>query len=234
MLIGMIQNAASNGLKHYDALNTVARNVANYSTYGYKAKRFDMFLDLEGNLQTSDRTDTSRGTSEITNDEFDVAIQNPNGYFMVTRPDGTQAYTRDGRFRLDGDRTLVTVKGDIVGEGITVPKDLKRLIIMPNGQIKAETGKEIRKMIGTLDIVEFDNSAGLIRTNDNQLLSSERSGEAHLLKNPELQQGAIERSNVDLYDEVHTSMRINSGVITNMRLIKVMDELLNQAIRIKQ
>jgi flagellar basal body rod protein FlgG len=47
-------------------------------------------------------------------------------------------------------------------------------------------------------------------------------------------QGALERSNVDLYDEIHTSMRINAGVITNMRLVKLMDELLNQAIRIRQ
>jgi flagellar basal body rod protein FlgG len=47
-------------------------------------------------------------------------------------------------------------------------------------------------------------------------------------------QGAPERSNVDLYDEVHNSMRINAGVITNMRLVKLMDELLSQAIRIRQ
>ena len=67
--------------------------------------------------------------------EFDLALKNPNAYFMVTRPDGSQAYTKDGRFRLNRDRILVTQEGDIVGQGIQIPQDFGKLMVSPTGEV---------------------------------------------------------------------------------------------------
>ncbi|MFN7311015.1 MAG: flagellar hook-basal body protein [Vampirovibrionales bacterium] len=235
MLIGMIQSAANNGLVHYNALNSVVKNMANYTTTGYKAERFDLYLDGPNALKGSLQTDTTAGQQELTQNEFDLALKNPNAYFMVTRPDGSQAYTKDGRFRLNRDRILVTQEGDIVGQGIQIPQDFGKLMVSPTGEVSIKKKEDgYKKVIGQLSVARFDNPAGLVKTSRNQLLPSEESGTPTLEEKPQIMQGALERSNVDLYDEVHNSMRINAGVITNMRLVKLMDELLNQAIRIRQ
>ncbi len=235
MLIGMIQSAANNGLVHYNALSSVVKNMANYSTIGYKGEKFEIYLDGNDALNGAVQQDMSAGTPELTQNEFDLALQNPNAFFMVTKPDGTQAYTKDGRFRLNRDRVLVTQEGDIVGHGIQVPQDFGKLMISPTGEISIKKKEEgYKKPLGKLNVVSFTNPAGLIKTSHNQLLASEASGSPTLEAKPRIMQGALERSNVDLYDEIHESMRINTGVITNMRLVKLMDELLNQAIRIRQ
>jgi flagellar basal-body rod protein FlgG len=233
--IGLMQAATANSLQHYNALNSVVKNVANYSTYGYKAEHFDTFLDVENNLQGYKSTETSAGIPELTQDEHHISLRNPDSFLMVTKPDGTQAYTRDGRMRLNEHRQLVTETGDIIGAGIVVPKDEGKLLISEVGDVTYRRKKNAQdEVLGHLDVVRFNNPDGLLRISDNQLLPTERSGEPELSPKPRIMQGALERSNVDLYDEIHASMRINTGVITNLRLIKVMDELLNQAIRIRQ
>jgi flagellar basal-body rod protein FlgG len=235
MLIGLIQSAANNGLVHYNALNSVVKNMANYTTTGYKAERFDLYLDGANALKGAVQNDTSAGQAELTQNEFDLALKNPNAYFMVTRSDGSQAYTKDGRFRLNRDRILVTQEGDIVGQGLQIPQEYDKFLVSPTGEVSIKTKeKGYKKVLGQLSIARFSNPAGLLKTSRNQLLPSQESGTPTLEEKPGIMQGALERSNVDLYDEVHNSMRINAGVITNMRLVKLMDELLSQAIRIRQ
>ncbi len=130
---------------------------------------------------------------------------------------------------------MVTQEGDIVGQGIQIPQDFGKLMVSPTGEVSIKKKEDgYKKVIGQLSVARFDNPAGLVKTSRNQLLPSEESGTPTLEEKPQIMQGALERSNVDLYDEVHNSMRINAGVITNMRLVKLMDELLNQAIRIRQ
>jgi flagellar basal-body rod protein FlgG len=234
-LIGLMQAATANSLVHYNAMNSVVKNVANYGTYGYKAEHFETFLDVDNNLQGYRSTETGAGLPELTQDEYHIALRNPNAFLMVTKPDGTQAYTRDGRLRLNEDRFLVTEEGDLIGAGIRVPTEEGKLLISENGEVTFREKKNTHpQVLGHLDVVRFNNPDGLQRMAHNQLLPTERSGQPQLLEKPRVMQGALERSNVDLYDEIHTSMRINTGVITNLRLIKVMDELLNQAIRIRQ
>jgi flagellar basal body rod protein FlgG len=122
-----------------------------------------------------------------------------------------------------------------VGQGIQIPQDFGKLMVSPTGEVSIKKKEDgYKKVIGQMSIARFDNPAGLVKTSRNQLLPSEESGTPTLEEKPQIMQGALERSNVDLYDEVHNSMRINAGVITNMRLVKLMDELLNQAIRIRQ
>ena len=43
------------------------------------------------------------------------------GFFQVLLPDGSQAYTRDGSFKIDSEGRLVTASGYEVQPSITVP-----------------------------------------------------------------------------------------------------------------
>ena len=59
----------------------------------------------------------------------DFMITGGTGFFVVRKPDGTQAYTRAGNFGYDGAGQLVTQQGDLVldqaGRPITFPKNMK-------------------------------------------------------------------------------------------------------------
>ena len=60
----------------------------------------------------------TQGPLQTTENPTDVGIQG-EGYFRVTLPDGTTGYTRDGSFKLDSQRRLVTSDGYLLADGIT-------------------------------------------------------------------------------------------------------------------
>ena len=107
------------------ALNTIANNLANMSTVGFKA-RLAQFADLfyqnigatgngdpvqvgAGTQISAISTDFSSGTSNFTGLNTNVALQG-NGFFVVS--DGTNQYlTRAGNFSLDSSGNLITTGG---------------------------------------------------------------------------------------------------------------------------
>jgi flagellar basal-body rod protein FlgF len=75
-----------------------------------------------GVMNSPEQTDFEQGSLQATNEELDMAIQG-SGFFRVNTPDG-ERYTRDGRFTLDSNGTLVTPDGyqvlDENGQQITL------------------------------------------------------------------------------------------------------------------
>lgn len=107
------------------ALNTIANNLANMNTVGFKARTAhfaDLFYQEIGSTGIGDpiqvgagtqissiSTDFSDGASNYTGLNTDVALQG-NGFFVVS--DGTSQYlTRAGNFSLDARGNLVTPSG---------------------------------------------------------------------------------------------------------------------------
>jgi flagellar hook protein FlgE len=107
------------------ALNTIANDLANMNTVGFKARTAhfaDLFYQQIGATGTGDpiqvgagtqvssiSTDFSNGSSNWTGLDTDVALQG-NGFFMVS--DGTNQYlTRAGDFSLDASGNMVTTNG---------------------------------------------------------------------------------------------------------------------------
>jgi flagellar hook protein FlgE len=107
------------------ALNTIANNLANMNTTGYKAgtaEFSDLFYQEIGATGSGDpiqsgggtqiarvSTDFSSGTANWTGLSTDVALQG-NGFFIVS--DGQNQYlTRDGNFSLDANGNLITANG---------------------------------------------------------------------------------------------------------------------------
>jgi flagellar hook protein FlgE len=118
-------NAASRGL------DVIGHNIANANTTGMKASRAE-FSDLyAGNLASSGSATPGTGVAvsaisqqftqgniTATGNSLDVAI-NGSGFFNVVLPNGDQAYTRAGNFKMDKDGYIVTnegarLQGDIV------------------------------------------------------------------------------------------------------------------------
>src|SRR5882724_3699149 len=122
-------------------LDNISHNLANVATNGYK-KSHAVFEDLiyqnlrQSGAASSDQTqlpsglqvglgvrpvatarDFSQGGLQQTGNTYDVAISG-NGFFQVTMPDGTTAYSRDGTIKPDANGQLVTNNGYPVQPGI--------------------------------------------------------------------------------------------------------------------
>lgn len=219
----------------YNAMEPVSENFGNYGTYGYKAQRFEQFIRPDGAIDFIRRTDTSQGPLRITNREFDIAIKGP-GWIAVTRKDGTQAYTRNGHFTRNGDGFLVTPFGDLIGSGIKIPPDYFRLQIEKNGKVMVmPKAGDVPQEIGQIPLVSFNNPEGLQRVGYNLSMPTPESGiPSKILDHKSVQQGMLETANFSIQSGVADLLRINTQVLSNLRITKLADEIYREGINLRQ
>lgn len=232
---GIIRKSLNNTTTQFDKLGYIANNFANYSTNGYKSVRFEQILQEDGYLKGAVRTDYQVGTVQFTSNPYDIAIQG-QGFIPVTSPSGEVAYTRDGSFKRGKDGYLMTNDGWLVGEGIKIPTNCYKFAIKPNGDFASyDSGGTSEKILGKIPLVQFSNPEGLKQGDGNKMLATQESGEAVLLKEHNyIAQGSLERSNVNIYGSVSDMLRLNASMIASMRMAKVVDDMYNKAINIRQ
>jgi flagellar basal-body rod protein FlgF len=153
-----------------DALDTIANNLANSSTAGFRGRTTSFSSVLAGaghhvgstlnqatnsyGLLGKSRLDLQPGVLAPTGNDLDVGLDGP-GFLAVQTAHGT-AYTRAGNMRLSAEGQLVTSTGDpVLGDGgpITSPRG-SAVSIGPDGTISANGA-----IVGTLNIVEFSATA---------------------------------------------------------------------------
>jgi flagellar basal-body rod protein FlgF len=153
-----------------DALDTIANNLANSSTGGFRARHTTFGSVLAGSghslasqlnedtnsygLLGGSRLDMQAGSLERTGNELDVGIDGP-GFLSVQTANGT-AYTRSGSLKVSTQGQLTTSQGDaVVGTGgiINIPTGAK-VTISSDGTISANGA-----IAGKLKLVEFSASA---------------------------------------------------------------------------
>jgi flagellar hook protein FlgE len=152
------------------ALNTIANNLANLNTTGFKSQSVN-FSDLfyqqvgtsgsgdpievgAGTQVTSTETDFSNGTPTSTGNASDVALQGA-GFFVVQGANTTE-YTRDGTFNLTSDGYLTTQAGlSVMGYPATngvVNTDASIVPLqIPVGQVEAPKTTTEMNFIANLD-----------------------------------------------------------------------------------
>lgn len=234
-LQAVIRKSMNNTTTQFDKLGYIANNFANYSTKGYKSVRFEQMLQEDGFLTGAIRTNHKQGSLQITSNPYDVAI-NGDGFMPVVAPSGEVQYTRDGSFKVGKDGYLLTNDDWIVGEGIQIPTNCYRFSIKPNGEVMATSSKDApEKLIGTIPLVQFRNPEGLEQGGNNKLKQTEESGEAMLVKDHNyIAQNALESSNVNIFDSVSDMLRLNASMIASMRMAKVVDDMYNKSINLRQ
>lgn len=234
-LQGIIRKSINNTKNQFERLAVIGNNFANYSTNGYKSVRFEQMLNEDGYLAGTVRTSYTQGAIQITSNPYDIAV-NGDGFIPVTSPTGDVQYTRDGSFKVGKDGYLVTNDGWIVGDGIKIPSDIYKLTIKDNGEVYSVTAPAApEKKLGTIPLVRFANSEGLIQGDSNKLKATEDSGEATLIKDHNyIAQNALERSNLNLYDSVSEVLRINASMIASLRMAKVVDDMYNKSINLRE
>ena len=134
------------------ALHTISNNLANVSTVGFKRDRAvfeDLLYQIQQQPGANSTQDTtlpsglqlgtgvriagtqkmfSMGGIQNTEAPLDMAIDG-RGFFQITMPDGSIAYTRDGQFRMDQDGQIVNSQGHPLEPSITIPPDADTITI---------------------------------------------------------------------------------------------------------
>lgn len=173
----------------------------------------------------------SQGNIVSTENMLDVAIEG-SGFFQVTMPDGTTAYSRDGAFQVDADGRLVTPSGYPVSPAITIPQDAQGVTIGIDGTVSAITpGSAIPTQVGNIQLANFVNPQGLEPIGKNLLAETASSGTAQV-GTPgldglgELNQGFLESSNVNVVEELVNMIESQRAYEMNSKAIQATDGML--------
>jgi flagellar basal-body rod protein FlgG len=208
------------------SIDVTANNISNINTTAFKQKNA-VFSDLvyqsierrgnavapagagqapvaagSGVRVAAIRSDMRPGTLISTGRNFDFAIIG-EGLFRLRLPDGSEAYTRDGNFRLDGEGNLVTSQGFRVIFP-ALPQDGQEVVVAPTGEVKVKTATG-ETVAGRLELAYFNNPQGLLQLGDNLFQATAAAGAATVspVRNGEgIRQGYLERANVDLAGEM--------------------------------
>ena len=232
----IIRSNVSNVTHQFEKLGYVGNNLANYNTKGYKTVNFEQMLTEDGYLTGAIRSDYAQGSVMITSNPYDVAI-NGTGFIPVVSEDGEVAFTRDGAFKQGKNGYLVTEDDWIVGEGIKIPANCFKFEIKPNGEVYAyDTNQSISgKKLGTIPLVRFASQENLKSIGMNKLQATAESGEAMLVKDHDcFAQNNLENSNTNIYTGVSDMLRLNASMIAGMRMMKVVDDMYNKSINIRE
>ena len=232
-------------------IDTIANNLANVSTNGFKKTRV-AFEDLVyQNIRTGEASaeaqrpgqleigsgcrvvatqrDFGAGSISQTNAPLDVALQGP-GFFVVQTPDGVERYSRVGSFSVNQDSELVTQQGLTVSPGVTIPLDASEVIIAEDGTIQVRyTDSTEAVTVGTIDVVDFTNPNGLKALGGNLFGATSESGEPIPLETADglsLKQGFIEGSNVDIAEELINMIMAQRSFEVTSKAIQSADETL--------
>ncbi len=187
------------------ALDTIASNMANTSTAGYRAQKnlFSSVLAQTGKgaltplnqaannygVLSGTRLDLSQGTMSRTGNDLDVGIEGP-AFFTVQTATGT-AYTRAGNFQISAKGQLVTAMGDpVLGTNGPISLDKGPVSISTDGTISANGA-----IAGKLKLVEFAPSIDLKSQGSSYYAAPPNT--AVLATKSELRQGSLEGSNVN-------------------------------------
>ena len=180
----------------------------------------------------------SSGTLEGTDRSLDVAIDG-DGFFAVLMPDGSTAYTRNGNFQVNATGKLVTSDGNVLVPEITLPQDVLEVSIDPEGRVNVRTAAnpEQTQQLGQLQLHRFVNPSGLLALGASVLRPTEASGQPITGQPGQLglgmlRSGFLERSNVQIVNELVNLIVAQRAYEVNSRAIQASDQMLSTATNI--
>jgi flagellar basal-body rod protein FlgF len=183
-------------------LETIADNVANMNTVGYRATGVSFETEVaragEATLNyvspSSDYLSRRAGGLLKTDNSLDFAVQG-DGWFAIQTPSGP-AYTRDGRARVDESGTMRTLNGDAIldagGAQIIIDGSAGPLTVAADGMI-TQNGRQV----GAIGLFAIDPSASLTRGENSSVVPDKPATPILEFARDGVVQGAVESSNVD-------------------------------------
>ena len=242
-------------------LNTIANNLANANTTGFKRSKIE-FQDLlyqktrevgaeagggnvvptgvESGYGTRVASTTkifTQGQLKQTGEKYDMAIEG-DGFLQVQRADGTFAYTRDGALKVNGQGKVTTSDGLPVLSGFQpIPPGSTGFSVAANGEVTVQGASGTQTF--RVQLSRFANPSGLRSLGGNLYEETAGSGTAEQGNPGEdgygtLTQGFLESSNVNIVEEMVNMIQAQRAYEINSKAIQTSDSMLEQMTQIKR
>jgi flagellar basal-body rod protein FlgG len=258
-----LYSAASGMEAQQFEMDTISNNLANVNTTGFRRNeaRFQDLVYQElrspgspvgasvvpvgqdvglGVKVGSSEKIFTQGNLIQTGNPLDIAIQG-DGFFQVTQPDGTTAYTRDGSFKRDANGAMVTADGYFMQPQITIPQNAQQVNIGEDGTVSAQVpGSNLPQQLGQIQLARFVNPAGLSPVGGHNLYTQTAASGAPIVSQAglngtgTLQGGYLENSNVQVVQEIVNMITSQRAFEADSKAITAADQMLqvaNQIIR---
>jgi flagellar basal-body rod protein FlgG len=203
-MIEALQIAATGMKAQQQSVDTIANNLVNVNTMGFKRARVS-FTDLVtrqagvapqegagldaaaeparsaamgvGVATASVLRAFDQGEARQTGSVYDVMIDG-DGFFEVNLPDGARGYSRGGSLIVNADGELATASGHALKPGITIPQDAQELRIDADGRVFVRDAHQSRAIeVGQLDVVRFAGPSAMEAIGDGVYKATPAAGE---------------------------------------------------------
>lgn len=218
-------------------IQTVANNIANISTTGYRREgvvfaEMVQALPAEGGsvAMTDARArfvDEMQGALMQTGGSLDFAVEG-DGYFQVQTPDGTRL-TRAGAFTRDAEGQVVNMDGHLLldegGGPIMIPFEARDIGLAPDGTLSVDGQPQSR--------------VGLVRVTDPTQVHREAGTLFRARTEPEpvdpadgrMVQGFLEQSNVNAVSEMVRMIEVQRAYESGQKLLDLENRRISDTVK---
>lgn len=258
-MLRAMRTASSGMISQQLNIDTIANNLANVNTTGYKKSRAqfeDLFYQTLGGAPAGENGPPSplqvghgtrlistkklhqQGSTQQTGQPLDFMIEGP-GMFQVVMPDGTFGYSRAGSFNLDGEGNIVDHAGNLLEPNITVPVETVEIRVAGDGTVHARLDGELDTVeLGQITLARFVNEAGLSAAGGNVYRPTPAAGDPIEGAPGEnglgmVSQGYLEMSNVQVVEEMVNMIVAQRAFEVSSKAIQTSDEMLRLANNIR-
>jgi flagellar basal-body rod protein FlgF len=247
-----IYTAVSGSLAAQAAVDTIANNLANVNTNGFKRSLLQVQAqpqipiervqtDHLGNQPIPTRqiigtlgsgaeihdtpTIFEQGLLATTGNDFDIALSGP-GFLTVQTSTGATAYTRNGSLARNAQGYLVTQSGDLVLDTTRQPISLPegKITVAPDGTLSSGTAT-----LAKLGVVEFQNLQAIRPQGSSHFIDS-GNGRPQNATATTTVQGALEKSNTDVVHSMVDLINNQRWFEANQKVIQTEDTTTGLAI----
>ena len=239
-------------------IDTIAHNLANINTSGFKFRKAQFQDLLYQNMRLAGAANTAttdfpvglqvglgtkpvateiiftQGDFAATSNPLDLVIQG-QGFFQIRQVNGQIAYTRNGNFHLNRDGNIITSEGDLLDPQITIPADQVGITIGADGTVSVQQAEQTEpQQVGRIELALFQNPAGLQNVGNSLFIATQSSGDAITGVPGEnglgtLLAGFVEQSNVSVVEEMVNMIVSQRAYEANSKVIRTADEMFTQA-----
>jgi flagellar basal-body rod protein FlgG len=262
-MIKAMRTAASGMYAQQLNVDTIANNLANVNTTGYKKSKVE-FQDVLYTKLRAQGTETAAGSKvpvgldvgygtkpvatqrfftegnlQQTGNPLDLSIEG-DGFYQITMPGGETGYSRDGSFKMSADGQLTTSDGFYLQPSVSIPADSESISISADGVVSVKVAGDAQPQeVGQIELAKFINPAGLEAIGHNLFLANGATG-SPTLGNPSssgfgrINQGYLEMSNVEIVEEMVNMIMAQRAYEINSKAITTSDEMSQLASNLKR
>lgn len=219
-------------------LETVARNVSNMNTAGYRADevKFAELVSKAGqdavSFATGGEIYISRqvGSLNKTDNALDVAVEG-EGWFAIRDQNGNLSYTRDGRLEMTQNGVLQTLTGQQIlgtgGQPITLDPEAGAPLISQNGEVSQDENG----VVGQIGLFLIPAEAKLTRRENSAVVPDLPAIPVQTFERDGIRQGYVEGANINPIREMTKMIMITRAFEGATKMIDTSGESQEKAIR---